>query len=105
MLQGIFSIVLESSVFPASLLLAFFTCILIMAITLPLIFRFGVERGRLLMFFLIFLVCGSAGALGGITENYSEALPAPVWLIVPAALVLTAVSIPVSIRCYARRSW
>ena len=48
---------------------------------------------------------GSAGALGGITENYSGALPAPVWLIVPAALVLTAVSIPVSIRCYARRSW
>ena len=104
-LQEIFSLFLDSHVYPSSLLVSFFACIAIMAITLPLIFRFGVERGRLLMFFLIFLVCGSAGALGGITENYSGALPAPVWLIVPAALVLTAVSIPVSIRCYARRSW
>lgn len=104
-LQEIFSLFLDSHVYPSSLLVSFFACIAIMAITLPLIFRFGVERGRLLMFFLIFLVCGFAGALGGITENYSGALPAPVWLIVPAALVLTAVSIPVSIRCYARRSW
>ena len=104
-LQEIFSLFLDSHVYPSSLLVSFFACIAIMAITLPLIFRFGVERGRLIMFFLIFLVCGSAGALGGITENYSGALPAPVWLIVPAALGLTAVSIPVSIRCYARRSW
>lgn len=76
-----------------------------MAITLPLIFRFGVERGRLLMFFLIFLVCGASGALGGITENYSGALPAPVWLVIPVSLVLTAISVPVSVRCYAHRKW
>ena len=104
-LQAVFTVLLGSSVFPASLLVSFFACLSIMAITLPLIFRFGVERGRLLMFFLIFLVCGSAGALGGITESYSGALPSAVWLIVPAALVLTAVSIPLSIRCYARRKW
>ena len=104
-LQAIFSAFLGSSVFPAALLVSFFACLSIMAITLPLIFRFGVERGRLLMFFLIFLVCGSAGALGGITESYSGALPSAVWLIVPAALVLTAVSIPLSIRCYTRRKW
>lgn len=104
-LQAVFTVLLGSSVFPTSLLVSFFACISIMAITLPLIFRFGVERGRLLMFFLIFLVCGSAGALGGITESYSGALPSAVWLIVPAALVLTAVSIPLSIRCYARRKW
>ena len=104
-LQGIFTVLLGSNVFPASLLVSFFACLSIMAITLPLIFRFGVERGRLLMFFLIFLVCGSAGALGGITESYSGALPSAVWLIIPAALILTAVSIPLSIRCYTRRKW
>lgn len=103
-LQGIFSVILGSSVFPDSLLVSFFACISIMAITLPLIFRFGVERGRLIMFFLIFLVCGSAGALGAVSD-LSGALPAPVWLIVPVSLVLTAISIPVSARCYARRKW
>ena len=104
-LQELFSLFLDTHVYPASLLVSFFACIAIMAITLPLIFRFGVERGRLLMFFLIFLVCGSAGALGGITESYSGALPAPVWLVIPVSLVLTAVSVPVSVRCYAHRKW
>lgn len=104
-LQAIFSAFLGSSVFPASLLVSFFACLSIMAITLPLIFRFGVERGRLLMFFLIFLVCGASGVLGAVTEDLSGAFPSAVWLIVPATLVLTAVSIPLSVRCYARRSW
>lgn len=104
-LQELFSLFLGGHVYPASLLVSFFACIAIMAITLPLIFRFGVERGRLLMFFLIFLVCGSAGALGSITENYSGALPSAVWLIIPVALVLTAASVPLAVRCYARRKW
>lgn len=104
-LQRIVALVTKTSLYPDTLLISFFMCLTIMAITLPLIFRFGVERGRLIMFFLIFLVCGSAGALGAVSEDLSGVLPAPVWLIVPAALVLTAVSIPLSVRCYIRRRW
>lgn len=104
-LQGIFSVFLDNRVYPSALLVSFFACITIMAITLPLIFRFGVERGRLIMFFLIFLVCGASGALGAVTDDLSGALPSPVWLIVPVSLVLTAVSVPLSVRCYARRKW
>ena len=55
------------------------------------------------MFLIIFLVCGSAGALSGIADSLSGTLPAPVWLIVPLSLVLTALSIPLSLRWYTLR--
>lgn len=103
-LQGVFSTLLDTGFYPVTLVLAFFACLATLAITLPLIFRFGVERGRLLMFLIIFLVCGSAGALGGIADATSGLPPAAVWLLLPVSLVLTVLSVPLSIRWYARRS-
>lgn len=102
-LQGVFSTLLETGFYPITLVLAFFACLTTLAITLPLIFRFGVERGRLLMFLIIFLVCGSAGALGGIADATSGLPPAAVWLLLPVSLVLTVLSVPLSIRWYAHR--
>lgn len=102
-LQGGFAAILHREVHTDLLIASFFTCVITLAITLPLIFRFGVERGRLIMFLIIFLVCGSAGALSGFAESLSGTLPAPVWLIVPVSLVLTALSIPLSLRWYALR--
>lgn len=88
--------------------LAMGTGVCVLAITLPLMFRFGVEKGRLVMLLMIFLICGGTGVITGITSEsmdggyyLSLALPA----VAAAALVLTAVSIPLSIRCYTRRSW
>lgn len=103
-MQGVFSTLLDTGFYPVTLVLAFFACLATLAITLPLIFRFGVERGRLLMFLIIFLVCGSAGALGGIADATSGLPPAAVWLLLPVSLVLTVLSVPLSIRWYARRS-
>ena len=103
LLQEGFALILHQDVYPDTLIASFFVCLSTLAITLPLIFRFGVERGRLIMFLIIFLVCGSAGALSGIADSLSGTLPAPVWLIVPLSLVLTAVSIPLSLRWYALR--
>lgn len=102
-LQGVFSTLLDTGFYPITLVLAFFACLTTLAITLPLIFRFGVERGRLLMFLIIFLVCGSAGALGGIADATSGLPPAAVWLLLPVSLVLTVLSVPLSIRWYAHR--
>ena len=89
---------------PAALLLALCVSVCVLALTLPLMFRFGTERGRLVMFLIIFLVCGSAGAVSGIAPElegsssffvtFSAAL---------AAVVLTVLSIPLSIRLYRRR--
>lgn len=48
-LQGVFSTLLDTGFYPITLVLAFFACLATLAITMPLIFRFGVERGRLIM--------------------------------------------------------
>lgn len=78
----------------------------VLAITLPLMFRFGVEKGRLMMFLLIFLICGGTGAITGITSDlpdggYYLSLALPGMAV--AALVLTAASIPLSLRMYRRK--
>lgn len=97
---------------PLAVLLSFCASVCVLAITLPLMFRFGVERGRMGMFLLIFLVCGGAGALtaigdpGGVpaSGNTAALLPMAAVLAPVAAAVLTAVSVPLSLRiCAARR--
>ncbi len=77
----------------------------IMACILPLMFRFGVERGR--MFFIMFVVAGAIGATSAITVQADalETRPALLTVLLPAAaVVLNAVSIPLSIRLYRRCS-
>lgn len=79
----------------------------ILALTLPMMFRFGVEKGRMVMFLMIFLVCGSAGILNAMVEAADHSglvFPVLVMAGLPAvALVLTAVSIPLSLRFYLAR--
>ena len=85
-----------------------YACIVLLltAISLPPMFRFGVEKGRLVMFLLIFLVCGGTGAITSITSDIPDggsylalALPG----VAVAAIVLTAISIPLSLRMYRRK--
>lgn len=78
----------------------------IMDITLPLVFRFGVEKGRLVFVIaVVALVCGSAGVLsllGGL--NQAASIFKWISVIFPAAAVIaTAVSIPVSLRIFEKR--
>lgn len=77
----------------------------VLALTLPLMFRFGTERGRLVMFLIIFLVCGSAGAVAGIAPELEGSSSFFVTFSAAAltAVVLTVLSIPLSIRLYRRR--
>lgn len=85
--------------------------VIVLAVTLPLMLRFGVERGRMGMFLIIFLVCGAAGALTTITgpgdapgSGSLTALLSMAAVLAPAAAAaLTAVSIPLSLRLYAAR--
>ena len=70
------------------------------------VFRFGVEKGRLVMFLIIFLVCAAAGAMGGILQDVSSGGQIPLsWAgaLPAAAVILSALSIPLSIRLYRRR--
>ena len=86
--------------------LAMGTGVCVLAITLPLMFRFGVEKGRLAMFLIIFLVCASAGGIATIEQSSLDGGFYLSFSLVPAviaAAVLTAVSIPLAIRLYGRR--
>ena len=109
-LQTILSFVWLSDVTGPSIpviLLSVCVAVCILDITLPLMFRFGVEKGRLLMFFIIFLVCASAGGIATIEQSSLDGGFYLSFSLVPAviaAAVLTAVSIPLAIRLYGRRS-
>ena len=95
---------------PLAVLISFCASASVLAVTLPVMIRFSVERGRMVMFLVIFLVCGAAGALGTISISVDQTaggIQGPFgffMLILPvAAVVLTAVSIPLSMRLYAAR--
>ena len=107
LLQAIISLVTDREVLPGTLVLSVLGALCILAITLPVMFRFGVEKGRLAMFLIIFLVCGTAGAIASITVSGDGGVFAFQGLILIvmsiAALVLTAVSIPLSQKFYQRR--
>jgi len=78
--------------------------LIIMAVTLPMIFRFGVERARMTMIFLIAAVCGSAGAMASLTDAGVSISFAGVAALLPVATVIAmAVSIPLSMKFYEKR--
>ena len=75
----------------------------VLAVILPLLFRFGVEKARLVIFFIIFLVCSCAGLISGISQSPNTATL--LTLLLPLlALVLNGISIPLSLSFHARRS-
>ena len=105
--QAVLAIAAHRSMAPAALALSALGGLCILAVSLPVMFRFGVEKGRLAMFLIIILVCGTAGAISTIAvseHNGDFAFQGPVLSILSiATVVLTAVSIPLSIRFYTRR--
>ena len=108
LLQMALSLVVDRVFLPGVMVLSVLGAVCILAISLPLMFRLGVERGRLGMFLIIFLVCGGAGAIASITESASNGAPfafqGPILVVLLiAALVLTVVSVSLSMRFYAKR--
>lgn len=92
---------------PTGVLLALCASVCVLSVTLPMMFRFGVEKGRLGMFLLIFLVCGGAGAASSAAAaDAAGGFPLPPMALVlapAAAAALTAASIPLSVRLYGRQ--
>lgn len=108
--QAVLALLGSRAFAPAMMALAALGGLCILAISLPVMFRFGVEKGRLMMFLIIFLVCGSAGALSSIAvsvDHTAGGLSGPfaaLMAVLPiAAAALTAVSVPLSMKFYARR--
>lgn len=92
------------AVAPSGYLLGLLAGILILNITLPLFFRFGVEKGRMWMFLLIILVCGAAGALSSVTISVADGYASMAFqnsilaALVALDVVTTAISVPLSMR-------
>ena len=92
------------TVAPSGYLLGLLAGVLILNITLPLFFRFGVEKGRMWMFLLIILVCGAAGALSSVTISVAEGYASMAFqnsilaALVALDVVTTAISVPLSMR-------
>ena len=108
LLQMALSLVVGRVFLPGVVVLSVLGAVCILAISLPLMFRMGVEKGRLAMFLVIFLVCGAAGAIAHIAESVGSgtvfAFQGPILVVLLiAALVLTAVSVPLSMRFYTKR--
>ena len=103
-LQTILSVIWLSDVEGPSIpviLLSVCVAVCILDITLPMMFRFGVEKGRLAMFLIIFLVCASAGGIATIEQSSLDGGFYLSLSLVPAAIaavVLSVVSIPLAIR-------
>ena len=89
-----------------TLLMAFCGSLVTMAVTLPFLFRFGVEKGRMVMILLIALVCGGAAGIAGIDAFTLGSVRgiSGLLLAAAAAVAVNAVSIPIAVRCYARRN-
>ena len=105
-LQTILSFVWLSDVTGPSvpvILLSVCVAVCILDITLPMMFRFGVEKARLAMFLIIFLVCAGAGAISVIDQSGGPDFGFQMWAPPAVAVVMTAVSVPLSVRFYGRR--
>lgn len=89
---------------PQMLLPGLIVCLLFTSVTLPLVFRFGVEKGRavymlsMIVQALILAGLGSMLDVQAITLRAAAALPALL-----AALAVSAGSVFVSAKCYERR--
>ena len=88
----------------AATFLYFCVAVLLLAVTLPLMFRFGVEKGRALMIFIVVAGAISSASAMEISSDASFTAPPLLALVLPvAAVVGSFLSVNISMRLYARR--
>ena len=75
------------------------------AILLPVIFRLGVEKGRLFYFVLVGVVCAAAVIFssGQNPVNPTAQVALPGWVLIPVSLGIFLLSWPLSIALYKKR--
>ena len=78
----------------------------ISAVSLPMMFKFGVEKGRLWYYATLILVGGASGASAGVAADvFNEGLPSYIWLIFVFGVVIYALSWLLAIRFYQKREF
>ena len=82
--------------------LSLFIC----SVSLPMMFKFGVEKGRLWYYATLVLVGGASGASAGVANDlFNGDLPSFLWLFPIIGAVLFALSWLLSIRFYQKREF
>ena len=82
------------------MLVSVFAGVISLDLTMPMIFRFGVERGRMIFMLIIFGMAILGGAAASLVEDIGK-LTVPLMALLPlAAALATAVSIPLSMKLY-----
>ncbi|MDY3282090.1 ABC-2 transporter permease [Dysosmobacter sp.] len=82
---------------------SFCLAVCLMAVTIPLIIRFGTTRARLINMVVIASICVCASLLGDLEVPAAGSLSVPWFGPMIAAAALTALSIPLSLRWYCRK--
>ncbi|MEG1657851.1 MAG: ABC-2 transporter permease [Oscillibacter sp.] len=94
----------HNAVTPAATLITACVAAMLIAATLPFMFRFGVEKGRMVFIFVIVGVAAFAGTLVTSFAEGGNTLPPALMLALPLlAVAVNAVSIPLAIRLYGKR--
>ena len=78
----------------------------ISAVSLPMMFKFGVEKGRLWYYATLVLIGVASGTSAGVaTDVFNEGLPSYIWLIFAFGVVIYALSWLLAIRFYQKREF
>ena len=85
------------------LVTSFLLAACLIAVTIPLIIRFGTTKARLVNMLVIASICVCASFLGDAEVPAAGTLSVPWFGPMIAAVVLTAVSVPLSLRWYCRK--
>ena len=86
-----------------TLTMAMLIAVIMVDITLPLVFRFGVEKGRMIVVFTLAMIGGSAGALSSLGEDGVRVPFNGGHFTLVIAAAATAVSVPLSMKMWERR--
>lgn len=97
----------ESALLLALLPVTLGTALIVSAISLPLMFRFGVEKGRLWYYLILLIIGGSSGFLVALDQEDVLSIMHTVspWLILLIGAVIYAISWWLSIKLFERREF
>ena len=75
------------------------------AVSMPVLFRFGVAKGRFMILIMVMLVCGCAGAASGVLSDTDGIRLSGGALLLAAAIAAAAnlISVPIAARMYRKK--
>lgn len=79
--------------------------LIMVAVSMPVLFRFGVAKGRFVIVIMVMLICGCAGAASGVVSDTDAVRLSGGALLLAAVATVAAnlISVPIAARLYRRK--